>query len=199
MNGKEELIMDAAEKTFATHGFKETSVREIAGVAGVSSAMLNYYFFSKEKLLESVLERRLNRFTGRHDLHLLQHMHSRDRLLRVINLNVKMIGANTPFIRFILREHFISTSPESAAIISRYMAQQIQIIKTVLAEGVEKGDFKPMDIELTGMAISGAYVNCVINPNFISGAISTANLYRRLITFFRGYIESLTAKCGIDG
>jgi hypothetical protein len=61
-----------------------------------------------------------------------------------------------------------------------------------LAEGVEKGDFKPMDIELTGMALSGAYVNCAINPDFISGAISTANLYRRLINFFRGYIESLT-------
>jgi AcrR family transcriptional regulator len=193
MDGKDKLILDAAEATFAAHGFKETSVREIAGVARVNSAMLSYYFKSKEKLLEAVLERRIKRFTAKHDLLSLQPMHAGDKLLTIINWNIKTIAENITFFRFILREHLISSSPESAAIIGNYMLQRLEMIKTVLSEGVENGDFKPMDIELTGIALSGAYVNCLLNPGFFSEDSSPEILCSRLNVFFMDYLRFTNA------
>jgi len=47
--------MDVAIDLFARQGYAATSIREIADGAGVNSAMVHYYFGSKEALLHEVL------------------------------------------------------------------------------------------------------------------------------------------------
>ena len=58
MTDKREHILVVAEGLFGEKGFDGTSVRDIAQVAGVNLAMISYYFGSKEKLLESLIEYR---------------------------------------------------------------------------------------------------------------------------------------------
>jgi AcrR family transcriptional regulator len=53
---KEKLIQ-SAERLFAEHGFDGTSVRDIANLAKVNSALVAYYFGSKEGLLAEVYTR----------------------------------------------------------------------------------------------------------------------------------------------
>ena len=57
---KREHILAVAEKLFGDQGFDGTSVRDIAQHANVNLAMISYYFGSKEKLLEALLEQRAN-------------------------------------------------------------------------------------------------------------------------------------------
>ncbi|MHC4206404.1 MAG: CerR family C-terminal domain-containing protein [Planctomycetota bacterium] len=52
-------LLDAAEGLFCEHGFKGTSIRDIAAAAGCNIASVNYYFGSKEKLYEQVWHRYL--------------------------------------------------------------------------------------------------------------------------------------------
>jgi len=52
-------LLDAAEGLFCEHGFKGTSIRDIAASAGCNIASVNYYFGSKEKLYEEVWRRHL--------------------------------------------------------------------------------------------------------------------------------------------
>lgn len=52
-------IMDAAVDLFARQGYAVTSVRKIADQVGVNSAMVHYYFGSKEALLHAALEQSL--------------------------------------------------------------------------------------------------------------------------------------------
>ena len=61
---KKETIIESALQLFSTKGFEGTSVREIAADAGVNVAMINYYFGSKEKLFESVVEYRASFLKG---------------------------------------------------------------------------------------------------------------------------------------
>ena len=56
---KREKIIQSATELFIKQGFEGTSVREIATDADVNVALINYYFGSKEKLFESVVEYRL--------------------------------------------------------------------------------------------------------------------------------------------
>ena len=60
MGDKREHILTVAEELFGEKGFDGTSVRDIAQRAGVNLAMISYYFGSKEKLLESLIEFRMN-------------------------------------------------------------------------------------------------------------------------------------------
>jgi len=48
-------ILVAAKHLFARQGFGSTGVRQIAEQAGVNPAMINYYFGSKQGLLDAVL------------------------------------------------------------------------------------------------------------------------------------------------
>jgi AcrR family transcriptional regulator len=50
-------ILDAAERLFAEHGFRGTSVRAITDLAGANLAAVGYHFGSKAELLAAVIRR----------------------------------------------------------------------------------------------------------------------------------------------
>lgn len=52
-------ILDAAEELFAEKGFEAASIQEISSRAGVSRGTPGYFFGSKDKLYQAVLERAL--------------------------------------------------------------------------------------------------------------------------------------------
>jgi AcrR family transcriptional regulator len=52
-------ILDAAETLFSEHGLDGVSMRDIAVGAGVTLALVNYHFGSKDKLYRAVFERRI--------------------------------------------------------------------------------------------------------------------------------------------
>jgi AcrR family transcriptional regulator len=52
-------ILDAAERLFSERGFAETSLRAITSEAGANLASVNYYFQSKDALIQAVFARRL--------------------------------------------------------------------------------------------------------------------------------------------
>ena len=49
------VILDAARSLFAQHGFSGTSVRAVAGAAGVDPALVHHYFGSKDDLFVASL------------------------------------------------------------------------------------------------------------------------------------------------
>jgi AcrR family transcriptional regulator len=54
----EQLILETAERLFMDKGFALTSTTEIARKAGCNQALVHYYFRTKEKLFESIFERK---------------------------------------------------------------------------------------------------------------------------------------------
>ena len=53
-----ERILDAAEELFARHGIYGVTMREIAELADVDTALLHYYFESKRGVFDAVFARR---------------------------------------------------------------------------------------------------------------------------------------------
>jgi AcrR family transcriptional regulator len=58
----EEKIISAARKVFTEKGYAATRTRDIAEVAGINLALLNYYFRSKEKLFDLIMMENLHQF-----------------------------------------------------------------------------------------------------------------------------------------
>ena len=52
-------ILNAAERLFAAHGFKATSLRAITSHARANLGAVNYHFSSKDELILAVLRRRM--------------------------------------------------------------------------------------------------------------------------------------------
>jgi len=59
--GARESLLDAAVGLFAEGGVAGTSIAEIATRAGVTAAMVHYYFTDRDRLLDAVVEERLLR------------------------------------------------------------------------------------------------------------------------------------------
>jgi len=57
-----ERLLDAATTLFAERGVAVTPMGDIAARVGVTSAMIHYYFKSRERLLDVVVEERVGRF-----------------------------------------------------------------------------------------------------------------------------------------
>src|SRR5437660_12011340 len=62
--GKRERILDAAVRVFAEKGFFGAKVSEIAREAGVADGTIYLYFKSKDDLLISLFEDRMERING---------------------------------------------------------------------------------------------------------------------------------------
>lgn len=61
----EEKIIAAARKVFLNKGFSATRTRDIAEEAGINLALLNYYFRSKQKLFELVMQEKIQKLFGK--------------------------------------------------------------------------------------------------------------------------------------
>jgi TetR/AcrR family transcriptional regulator len=52
-------LLDAATRLFAERGIADTTLAQIAVAAGVTAAMVHYYFKSREQLLDAVMDERI--------------------------------------------------------------------------------------------------------------------------------------------
>src|SRR5215469_2675468 len=59
--GAREALLDAAVSLFAERGVAGTTMADIATRAGVTAAMVHYYFTDRDRLLDAVVEERLLR------------------------------------------------------------------------------------------------------------------------------------------
>ena len=55
-----DVLVDAAARLFAQQGFEGTSLRQVGAIAGVTPAMVAYYFNDKSGLLEAVVRKGLS-------------------------------------------------------------------------------------------------------------------------------------------
>jgi AcrR family transcriptional regulator len=57
--GQRDQLLDAATELFARHGVAGTPIRAIAEHAGVTPALVHYYFRDRDQLLDAIVEERL--------------------------------------------------------------------------------------------------------------------------------------------
>ncbi|HBG07146.1 MAG: TetR family transcriptional regulator [Geobacteraceae bacterium GWC2_58_44] len=57
-----EQLLDAAAALFAEHGIAATTVAKIAALVGVTSAMIHYYFKTRDQLLDAIVQERIVQF-----------------------------------------------------------------------------------------------------------------------------------------
>lgn len=60
----EEKIKSAARKVFSEKGYFGTRTRDIADEAGINLALVNYYFRSKEKLFDLIMQEKIYQLFG---------------------------------------------------------------------------------------------------------------------------------------
>jgi TetR/AcrR family transcriptional regulator len=98
-------VLDAAIACFAERGIAGTTLRAIAESAGVTPALLHYYFRSKDKLVEMLLEERVAPFVAVSAAPLLKPLASPRATLRLfLETHMRNLAANPWMPRLMARE-----------------------------------------------------------------------------------------------
>ena len=105
VQSKEQQILEAAEREFMTKGYDGARTTSIAKAAGVTHAMLHYYFRTKELLFERIIEKKMSEITpvltylfGNADLPLTE------RIKEAVSVHFDFIAANQELPKFLMNE-----------------------------------------------------------------------------------------------
>ena len=148
---KEQAILEAAEREFLDKGFAGARTTSIAEAAGVTHAMLHYYFRTKEQLFERILDEKTRLMSqsvltafGQPGLPL------QERIRDGVESHFDFIAANPDLPRFIVNEVF--SRPE------RYEAMRRRIrtiaeglmhdIQQELDASAARGETEPVDARM---------------------------------------------------
>jgi len=153
---KRERILSAAVKVFAESGFYATRVSDVAKAAGVADGTIYLYFTSKEHLLVSLFEDRVERLIAFVSAELPKLPQARDRLRRIIELQLGLLEGEKE-----LAEVMTVILRQSTKLLKEYAAPKfmayLEVIAHVVLEGQRRGEFRSdVSPHLIARAIFGA-------------------------------------------
>ena len=156
MKDKRVHIMEMAMDLFAGKGYEGTSIRDIAERASVNLAMINYYFGSKEKLFENIVEYKSALTRGILDEILKnKELSAIEKIYAVIDSYLEKLFTHRSFHRLIYQELMLNQREELQNSIVNSLFPNTVIIKRIIESGIKTEEFKKVDVELTLASITG--------------------------------------------
>jgi AcrR family transcriptional regulator len=154
-------ILAAALASFAERGFAATRLEDVAARAGISKGTLYLYFKGKEELFEAVVRATLVPNLERLEVLTASFEGSSARLLERLLLTIagvvdSRVGAIP---KLVIAE--AGNFPDLARFyLDEVVRRGLRLIGTILRRGIERGEFRPVDVDHT--------VFCVIAPMLIA-------------------------------
>jgi TetR/AcrR family fatty acid metabolism transcriptional regulator len=154
--GKRERILDAAVRVFAQEGFYNAKVSQIAHAAGIADGTIYLYFKSKDDLLISLFEDRMERINANLREALASEASAPARLRRVVRLHLELIESNRHMAEVICVE-----LRQSSKFIKEYanpkFGEFLRLIANAVAEGQARGELRAdLDPPIIARALFGA-------------------------------------------
>src|SRR5450432_1369946 len=179
MKDKKIQIINYAVELFAEKGFEGISIRDLAARADVNVAMINYYFGSKEKLFESMVEERASYTRGLLDEIVKNTAYTDiEKMDRIIDAYINKLFSNRKFHRVMHQEMMLSQRESLQQGIVNVIYPNSVIIKTVIEAGIKKGTFRKVDVPLVIATMVGT----------INQVLLSKSLCNRLLNKETGYV-----------
>ncbi|MHB8170316.1 MAG: TetR/AcrR family transcriptional regulator [Thermincolia bacterium] len=152
---KRELILEAAMVVFAREGFHKAKVEDIAIEAGVGKGTVYEYFSSKAELFQEMFKEGMDYFTRTLHGEVIQAATARDKLKKVAYLHFDFIVRNRDLAK-ITMESQNQCDEDFRKWIFGIQNQKMEFFKSIIEEGIAKGEFRQVDSRAAALAFTGA-------------------------------------------
>ncbi|MGD8554977.1 MAG: TetR/AcrR family transcriptional regulator [Anaerolineales bacterium] len=151
-------IIDAATKVFARMGMHRARMDDIVKESGLSKGALYWYFKSKDEIISAIITRFFDRETENLSELVSAPGSAKERLMlldQMISQEVAKFFKNMPST---LELYAVAARQQGlGAGLRRYFRMYRQGLADLLRQGVEAGEFRPMDVEETATNIIALY------------------------------------------
>jgi len=146
---RKQEILDAAARLFRKQGYQGTSLRAIAQAVGMEAAPSLYnHITSKQAILSELLLGIGRAFEAGMAAVVATSLGPQAKLEQLIRLHVTLTVRYPDAIALVISE-WTHLTPEVKAEFLRMRDAYEQDFRQILQQGIEGGDFKPLDVELT--------------------------------------------------
>ena len=152
---KVESILNTAGKMFARYGLRKTSIEEMARVARVAKATIYSYFGNKDQVYLKVLSQEKNEIVARESSWVDQEALPADKLVTFVKAKFKYMRQAKNILN-LDREGIENLLPRAESIRNELFECEVDIIHSILKNGMEKSVFHINDFLLTARAIAHA-------------------------------------------
>lgn len=152
-NDSKEAILDAAEARFAAKGFDSTTIKQIAGEAGVNTALIYYYFADKEALYHAMVERLITRIAGAMGTVLARAADPAAAVRDFARNHHAFLESHPRMPRLVVRELVDHDASHAQEAIRHLVASTFERLRAAIAAGQASGVFRS-DVDPRFAAIS---------------------------------------------
>jgi AcrR family transcriptional regulator len=137
MNAKDK-ILKAAVKLFSKKDFASTSIREIASFGGVNLAMVNYYFKSKDKLLENILNKGVSNVIKETEQLMLIDISELQKIELIIDLYGEHIFQNHEMTLIFFQQQMANSNIAVGKLLNDLYSWHIKVFNELILKGQQK-------------------------------------------------------------
>jgi AcrR family transcriptional regulator len=148
LHDRKETILVIAEEVFAQYSFAGATIRLITKKSGVNSAMISYYFGSKEALYLDIFKLRLGEMTEEISRFEELDLNPAEKLKAYLATHIERVSSNQNFHRLLCNELVAVQHPSIIAQISEARKRIYNFLLKTIEDGIAKGYFKKIDEEV---------------------------------------------------
>jgi TetR/AcrR family transcriptional regulator len=152
---KRELILNAGLRLFSHQSYQNVTMEQVASLAGVAKGTLYLYYPSKDALYLGILRDGLDRTFDAYDSVLRSTEDVRDRLRRSLFVALRYYDEQRDLLRLLVT-HEPHLAEQRRALIKASRERMIEIIISLIGQGISEGLFRPVSPRLAAIAIQGA-------------------------------------------
>ena len=177
-------IFHSVVNIFLKKGFQETSMREIAEVAGLGKSTLYDYFKTKDDILIYYFVDQLSDLTEAAQKIAMQNKSADRRLREVVKIHLEYLQANKNlFMKLSLEAQRLKLESQSRIQEKRHAYQDL--VRALIDEGVREGAFRKVDPLLAARILIMAMAPVVFTSR-PTGASQEALMKDAMDIFFKG-------------
>ncbi|HVN31203.1 MAG TPA: TetR/AcrR family transcriptional regulator [Thermoanaerobaculaceae bacterium] len=150
-------LMTSAIAVFARKGYAATTVREIVEAAGVTKPALYYHFGSKEGIFLAMMGEAFREFDAAATASLGTMGSSEERILRFLDSMFALILDHLDVMRVLEAIYYGPPQGAPALDFGALHSRFIEVLETLVREGIESGEFRPGDPDDLTWAIAGPF------------------------------------------
>lgn len=162
----EEKIIDATIECLEKYGVQGTTIRKIADFAGMNSAAINYYFRSKEILIQRAMERTLANAFDWKDIAALPGSTPQEHCAAIF-INLVEGGINYPGLT---RAHFydlLSSGNYNTLVVKRMNEFMLNLYKNLQERGLQIEQHR---LEMACMQITASVFMMILSPKLFQSS-----------------------------
>ncbi len=160
MHKTKRKIFEKAMELFATKGYESTSIEEITAVAGIAKGTFYYHFPKKEDMFFFLVEEGGKLLINSIELKVRKASNSIEKIKEIILIQIKVTIKYENFVRIILGEMWGNGERNKAC--RNCIENYLSALKQVVEDGMQKGEIKKGNAEITAYGIYSAICSCLM-------------------------------------